>query len=98
MKVYFTGVNVITRVNNVENKIYVMIRSEKLLLGKQDSKKSQKVHKEVYNTLIDEFKIEGMIGCNIGKNEYVFDEDNIPEFFNTLSNVYTLKDDTGINF
>lgn len=95
MKVYFTGVDVITRVNNVENKIYVMIRSEKSLLGKKNIKK---IHKEVYNTLIDEFKVEGMIGCNIGKNEYVFDEDNIPEFFNTLSNVYTLKDDTRINF
>lgn len=44
MKVYFTGVDVITRVNNVENKIYVMIRSEKSLLGKKNIKK---IHKEV---------------------------------------------------
>lgn len=57
-KIYAQGVTVLTRVNNCENKIGLIIHTYKPLTDKLTKKK-------VFNFLMKEFGIEGMYGMSI---------------------------------
>ena len=56
-KVYVQGVTVLTRVNGCENKIWVVVHTDKPLTDKTTRKK-------VFNFLMNEFGIEGMYGMS----------------------------------
>lgn len=57
-KIYAQIVSVLTRVNNCENKIGLIIHTYKPLTDKQTKKK-------VFNFLMKEFGIEGMYGMSV---------------------------------
>jgi hypothetical protein len=56
-KVYMQGVSVLTRVNGCENKIWVVVHTDKPLTDKPTRKK-------VFAFLMKEFGIEGMYGMS----------------------------------
>jgi hypothetical protein len=73
-KIYAQSVAVLTRVNNCENKIWLIIHTYKPLTDKPTRKK-------VFNFLMKEFGVEGMYGMSIN-NEFcrVYDIESIRHY------------------